>query len=226
MLQRLAVKMRIMTSVNLFFFAAALQPCFSGALWLTDLLQPDPYYVLPVTVGFFSLLNYYVSFLYSFKMQNAFFWCWYYCNMPPCSGLCLISNVNESSQKLHWLTVFFLQCLRRVYAFQSGLMSYGLHAAYTLLVIIGVYFMSGLPAVSLSLLSAAHCSKFFFSFIRPVAQKKYHCCYHRRRFIPHPYMELVMLFVSAEICCSASLYSGRQFRSVVFSSFLPLDIQK
>lgn len=34
---------------------------FQGILWFPDLLQPDPYYILPVSVGILGVFNYFVS---------------------------------------------------------------------------------------------------------------------------------------------------------------------
>lgn len=35
---------------------------YDGILWFSDLLQPDPYYILPVSVGALGIFNYFVSF--------------------------------------------------------------------------------------------------------------------------------------------------------------------
>ncbi|CAD6195647.1 unnamed protein product [Caenorhabditis auriculariae] len=34
-------------------------PSVTGALWIPDMLSPDPYFILPITVGLFSFLNLY-----------------------------------------------------------------------------------------------------------------------------------------------------------------------
>ncbi|KAK0397785.1 hypothetical protein QR680_002270 [Steinernema hermaphroditum] len=46
-------------------------PSIPGALWLNDLLLPDPYFILPVAVGVFGFLNLYSQrFIYPVRMSN------------------------------------------------------------------------------------------------------------------------------------------------------------
>ena len=41
---------------------ADFSPNLHGALWISNFIEPDPYFVLPVLVGVFGFLNFYVRF--------------------------------------------------------------------------------------------------------------------------------------------------------------------
>lgn len=44
-------------------------PAIHGALWVPDLMSPDPYLILPAMVGLFGFLNLFVSHLPSFLVM-------------------------------------------------------------------------------------------------------------------------------------------------------------
>lgn len=49
------------SSLLIFITSAETGYPFRGILWFPDLLQPDPYYILPVSVGVLGIFNFFVS---------------------------------------------------------------------------------------------------------------------------------------------------------------------
>uniref|UniRef100_A0A0K0D802 TLC domain-containing protein n=1 Tax=Angiostrongylus cantonensis TaxID=6313 RepID=A0A0K0D802_ANGCA len=47
-------------------------PSIPGGLWVSDMLAPDPYFILPVVVGLFGFLNLYVSYWSIFHCRLSF----------------------------------------------------------------------------------------------------------------------------------------------------------
>lgn len=43
------------------YVSADFAPALNGFLWIEDFLVPDPYFILPITVGVLGFLNLYVS---------------------------------------------------------------------------------------------------------------------------------------------------------------------